>query len=399
MKKGRIFAKIIYYIFTFLLGIMLAFTLPYFMYVATAMRNIPKWLHAGQYDNAMGLIDGFHNKQYVYQEDFEGGGIVLFEATTLSENSGDEEDKTVDGDKIFKSYAGFIYGVQDRYEVFATQNNSTKLIVTDLDGNTKPVELLSYDKNGDGSLDGVATAEQNDYIFLEFRQEEFGSIKSLSFLDKNGNVFFASRELSLDYSGKFFDDVDEFVAEYNRDYMSANLNKLSEKFLGKDDNYAINTYGDLKKKADTNAAIVVVVYFVCIYIIADFLLGNHYIIKFFRWFLYKVCKIEPKRKQKVDKSEVFGHDYFSSVTMSLDVESVPEFNGSVQVRYTNSDSEITFILLKENGYAATERIKAGTYVNPFVDMNRDYTLTNLPDNLEVEGFRMDVKIKIIKREV
>ena len=363
------------------------------------MRSIPKWLRAGQYDNAMALIDGYHNRQYVYQQDFEGGGIVLFEATTLSENSGEEEDETVDGDKLFKSYAGFIYGVAGNYETFATDNNQTKLVVTDMDGVTHTVEILAYDSNGDGVKDGNATAEQNDYIYLEFRQEDLPSIRYLSFIDRNGGEFFKSKELNLDFSGKFFADVDAFVQEYNRDYHSAMLAQLSKDFLSKDEAYAINTYGDLKKKADTNSAIIIVVYFVCVYVIADFLLGNHYIIKFFRWFLYKVCKIKPKRKQKLAKNEIFGNDYYSSVTVSLDLTSVPNFNESVQIKYTNSDAEVVFSLLKENNYTVTARIKAGTYVNPFIDMNRDYAPTNLPDNLEVEGYKMDLKIKIIKREV
>ena len=362
------------------------------------MRSVTKWLHTGQYDNAMSLVDGYHNREYVYQQDFENGGIVLFAATTLSENSGDEEDKTVDGDKLYKSYAGFIYGVQD-YDVFTTDNNLTQLNVADMDGNVKALTLLNYDSDGNGTKDGIATAEQFDYIYLELRQVDVSSIKSLSFIDKNGETFKKFDDVNLTFSEKFFEDVDDFVQEYNRDYHSGKLPQLSNDFLAKDDNYAINTYGELKKQADRNSAIVIVVYFLSIYVIADFLLGNHYIIKFFRWFLYKVCKVKPKNKPKLQKNEIFGHDYYSSVTVSLDLEAVPDFNESVQIKYTNSDVEIVFILLKENNYTATERIKAGTYVNPFIDMNREYAPTNLPENLEVEGFKMDVKIKIIKREV
>ena len=399
MKKGaRIFGKIIYYIFTFILGLVLAFTLPYLMYVSTAMRNITKWLHAGEYDKAMTLIDGYHNRDYVYQKDFKGGGIVLFEATTLSENSGEEDDETIDGDKMYKSYAGFIFGLKN-YDVFSKGNNLTKLVVTDLDGRDHIIVLLSYDSDGNGSLDGIATAEQNDYIYIEIRQVEISSVKYLSFIDKNGGTFFKSDELSLDFSGAFFADVDDFVQEYNRDFSSSRLTALSDEFLAKSEKYAINAYGDLRKQADRNATLVIVAYFAGIYIIADFLFGNFYIIKFFRWFLYKVCKIKPKNRQKAKKEEIFGHDYYCSVTVSLDLESVPDFNESVQVKYTNSDVEIVFILLKENNYTATERIKAGTYVNPFIDMNRAYAPIDLPDNLEVEGYKKDVKIKIIKREV
>ena len=400
MNKGaRIFGKIIYYVFAFILGVMLAFTLPYFMYVSTAMRNITNWLHAGEYDKAITLIDGYHNRQYVYHEDLPGGGgIVLFEATTLSENSGDEEDETIDGDKLYKSYAGFIYGLDD-YDYFTTKTNNTKLVVTDLDDTTHNLRLLSYDKDGNGTLDGIATAEQNDYIYLEIKQEEIASVKFLTFLDKDGNTYFKSKQLNLDFSGEFFKDVDDFVTEYNKDYHSSNLNRLNDEFLAKSENYAINTYGDLIKQSDAYATAIIVAYFVVIYLIGDLLLGKRYIIKFFRWFLFKVCKIKPKNKKNVSSEEVFGHDYYSSVSMSLDLSAVPDFNESVQVKYTNTDVEIVFILLKENDYTATERIKAGTYVNPFIDMNRDYAPTNLPDNLVVEGYKMDVKIKIIKREV
>ena len=401
MKKSRLFGKIIYYLFTFVLGIILAVMLPSFlMYFEVSLDKMAEYLDTGEYAEAMSLVGGYYNSEPVLEQKFDsGGGIVLFEATTLVYNSGEEDDQTVDESKLHNSYAGFVYGVGDTYQALSTGLNLTVLSVTPVEGSAKSFDLLDYDADGNGSKDGISTLTQKGFIYLDFDADTFSSIAKLTFLDKDGNVFQEIDGLSLGYNGQFFTDVAAFVAEYNRDYNSEALTKLSEEFLSKNESYSMSSHGDLQKIADKKAMITVVIYFVSIYIIGDFLLGNFYIIKFFRWFIYDVCKVKPKRKQKLSKKEIFGNDYYSSVTVSLDLEAVPDFNESVQIKYTNTDAEVVFILIKENNYTATERIKAGTYVNPFIDVNREYTTTNLPDNLEVEGYKMDIKIKIIKREV
>ena len=95
---------------------------------------------------------------------------------------------------------------------------------------------------------------------------------------------------------------------------------------------------------------------------------------------------------------MFGHDYFSTVTLKLDLAEVPEFNGSVEIKYTREGEEAKFTLLKADGYAATLRLKAGIYVNPFIDIDRSYAPLDLPENLEVEGYQMEKVVKIVKRE-
>ena len=47
----------------------------------------------------------------------------------------------------------------------------------------------------------------------------------------------------------------------------------------------------------------------------------------------------------------------------------------------------------------TVRIHAGVYRNPWIEMDRSYEAADLPENLVVEGFQMDVKIKIRDRGV
>ncbi|MCM1395827.1 MAG: hypothetical protein NC132_06975 [Corallococcus sp.] len=396
MKKSRIFPKIIYYFFTFSLGILLALMLPYyFMYYDVPLGDMEKHLESGEYDKAMELVGGYFNRVPVYSQKFdEGGGLVLFEAATPVYNSGREDDKTTDESKLQKTYAGFIYGVRDTYQVGGENGNQTKLLVVNLQGKQTSVELLDYDIDDNKIKENVGSLMTNGFIYVDLDQATYGSLSKLTFLDKNGYVF-QEADLNLAYDGEFFADVNDFVEEYNRDFKSDKLAELDAAFRAKSENYAISSYGDVQKRADTKATIIVVVYFVCIYIIGDFLVGQHYVLRFFRWIFRKAGWV---KKKKPVPQEAFGHDYYSQVTVSLDVTDFEDFGESVQLRYNCGEEEATFTLLKENGYSDTQRIKAGTYVNAWMDINRDYAPTDMPENLIVEGYSMSVKIKIIKRK-
>ena len=70
----------------------------------------------------------------------------------------------------------------------------------------------------------------------------------------------------------------------------------------------------------------------------------------------------------------------------------------MEIKYTNSDAEVKFTLLKAENYTSVQRIKAGVYVNPYIDIDRNYAPVDLPDNLEVEGYRMDKTVKIVRRK-
>lgn len=398
MKKS-IFPKIIYYLFTFALGLLLAFTLPYyFMYYDVPLDDMEQYLADKQYDKAMELVGGYFNREPVFQKDFDnGGGIVLFEAVTPVYNSGEEDDKTQDEAKLHKVYGGFIYGVRDSYNAAGEDNNQTKLVVTDLNGQKHTVQLLDLDMDGNNVKENVGSLSKNGFIYLDLDQDTLVSVAKLEFYDAGGAVF-RQAELNLKYDEAFFTDINDFFEEYNRDYASDKLKDLDKAFREKNENYAISSYGDTQKKADKKAAVIVVVYFVVIYIIADFLVGRHYIIKFFKWIYSKTPRGKAKALKRSENKEAFGHDYYSQVTVALDVSELESFSESVQVRYTNSDVEIAFELLKENNYTATERVKAGTYVNAWIDLNRDYAPVDMPENLVVEGYKMSVTIKITKRK-
>lgn len=399
MKNGKLFAKIVYYLFTFTIGILLAIFLPYiFMSDGEYLNMMESSLGKGKYADAMLLVGGYFDDREVYQQDFsDGGGIVLFNAVTLVYFDGGDEE-AVDESQIHKSYAGFVYGIENKYNLTATVNNKSKMLVEDGEGNVHTVNILDADTNGDKTYDTVSTFYTNGFFFIDLDEDTFKSLRKLTFIDKDGKTF-QEVALNLDYNEQFFSDVGAFVEEYNRDYKSDKLNALNDELLAKSENYKKSSLGVAQSKADTKATIIVVAYFITIYVIGDFLLGPRFILRFFKWFLFKVCKIKPKQKTHKD-SPVYGNDYYCQVTLELDVSSVEGFGESVQIRYTSKKGEeISFILLKQEKYKATQRVKAGIYVNMWIDIDKDeYVTENLPETLAVEGYRKTFNIKILRRE-
>ncbi len=397
MKKGRIFANVIYYIFTFAIGLILAFTLPYLlMYYGESVSMIKKSLESGDYEKAFSIVGGYYDSQYVYQTDFEdGGGIVLFASATLTSGF-DEEGNELEDYLLHKSYAGFIYGVHSTYNVTAKGDNQAKVVVIDRNGAQHSIDVLDADSDGDDILDTNATCYEYGFIYIDLDQDTCVSLAKISILDVKGNVF-KEVELSFDYGEQFFTDVTPFVEEYNRDCKSENLERLDEELLAKSENYCISSNAVIQSSADKKAAIIVVVYFVFIYLLGDSLIGGRYVIKFFRWVLEKVFKVKFKSRKPINK-ETFGHDYFCKVTMQADVSAIDDFDESVQVRYSKEDGEICFVLLKNSGYSNTQSIKAGEYLNLWVDLDNNYKVVNLPETLEVEGYQKQFIFKIIKRE-
>lgn len=127
MKKGLVIANIIYYLFTFTIGVLLAVFLPYFlMLYGESVSIIEKSLAEKNYSQAIAIVGGYYDDQYVLQQDLQtGGGIVLFKATTLYPGT-DEDGNSVQDMRMHKAYAGFIYGIKDIYKVAKTTITTQK---------------------------------------------------------------------------------------------------------------------------------------------------------------------------------------------------------------------------------------------------------------------------------
>ena len=420
MKRGRLFAKIIYYAFTFLFGIVLAIGLPsYYAAFDVPGEYVRQSLENGEYEHAMTVVANSYNKRAVAQSEGADGAVVLYEGVLEKGAVKEDEESPLAERMLYKSYVGFIFAPD--FGTFSATNNQTALVITQTDGTVREISLLDYDSDGNGSLDGISTVTQNGFIILDINEQLVDSIGQIAVRDKDGKIFWTSPTLSLNFESPYFGCFDK-IPEYNKiiaayqdenadaDVLSRQLEAVFKEFqqnASVDADYYLNSTGasdyaavqkEIRRIADKRAVPVVLIYFVAIYVIGDFLLGNFYIVRFFKWFLFKVCKIPHKEKKAPAKDEVFGHDYNCMVTLSLDVTDVPDFNGSVEIKYTNSDAEVKFTLLRSEGYKATQRIKAGVYVNPFIDIDRNYAPVDLPDNLEVEGYRMEKTVKITKRQ-
>lgn len=395
-KKQKIFINVLYYGFTFLIGFMLAIILPNMYMYSMSMTEIRTSLINGEYDKAMGMVGGYYNKADVYKNIEEHSGIVIFEAATLVYNSGEEDDETVDETKLQKSYAGYFFMTNNDYDIWSNEENKAVIKVENTNGATLEYSILDYDSDGDGTIDTMSTYFEKGFIYFDLGQEKFTSIAKISFVDKDG-ITYKEYIMDLKYDGAFFNDVDDFLNEYNLDYNSEKLVELDEQFLSKNGNYQKSSYGDIQSKAMGKAVKLVLLYFVVIYLIGDTLFGAHYLIKFGKFILVKVFKVKFKEK-KAKEEKSFGNDYYSMVTISLDLSEVPDFSGSVVVRYQSTNEVLEFNLLKSNNYTTQKRVKAGVYPNPWIELDEHYKALDLPENLNIEGYRKSYVVKIINNE-
>ena len=427
MKKGSIFAKIIYYLFVFSFGIILAIFLPFiFMYDGEALNIMQDQLDSGNYTEAMAMVGGFYNKKIVLDAHFDaGGGIVLFEAATLYEfeYKPEKEDAEVKKDyKMHKSYAGFVYGLGDSFSLGEFTENKAKLLISTL-GGQKEYVILNTDTNGDEVLDDISSLLTNNFFFLELAEEQMSSlgikeITSLTFINADGSTYGEVQVNNSTFSSEnffktqFFKDVEAFIVKNNEfaeysvrrteestyeseiEALSTELTSLNNAILTNED-YAKSSSVVAKSKADKRASRVVVIYFICAYVIGDFLLGTKYILKFIKWFSAKVLKIKPKEKP-IDKS-VYGTSYYSQVEFKLETVNLKE-ETEIELTYANEKESVTFTLSGANGYTQTQRMKAGIYTLQPSDLQEHYNTEFIPATIVAEGYKKAIEAKIIRRE-
>lgn len=403
-NKLRIFIKVIYYISTFALGIFLAVYLPnYFMYEMSLDTIINSLNSQDEKYKAIGLMGGYYNVDVYYQQDFVvngvQGGIVLFEAASLTYK--DENGNKVDGGLIHSAYAGFIYNVKAVYKFNELKDNKAKLILTNSAGKESTISIIDADSDMDGTLDTNSTLESRNFLYIDLAQEYGNELTKLQMVDSYGKVFKEFTFTDLNFSGKFFEDVKPFEEEYNKNYNSDKLLTLHNEFIAKGNGkYKVSSYDNSQTTALQRSMLIVVFYFIGVYLIADLLLGKRFIIKFFKWLLVKVFKV--KFKEKEPKKDVvvptFGNDYLCKFVLKIDTTECPEFKGSITVKYSNEKGNVEFNLIKGSNYTSTKKIKVGTYVNLWIDIDRDYEIINAPENLIVEGYNKELILKVKKIE-
>ena len=236
------------------------------------IEAIDSSLASGDYSNAMRLIGGYYDRQCVYSSEKDGKKIIIFASCILEQKEVDGN--MIDGAKITKAYSGFLFNVKNDYDVRSEENNQTKLVCKSESDVVYNYKLINYDYDNNDSNDTIMTLVDYDFIYFGITNEMLSDVDTLEFIDKDGNSFAKFENLDLDFDEAFFDDVNDFVNEYNNDYASTNLEKLDREFRSKSDNYQMGYFDDIKKRAEKKATTIVLIYFAFAFLIGDVLVGK-----------------------------------------------------------------------------------------------------------------------------
>ncbi len=387
MKSGtKIFLKIIYYGFTFGIGILLAFVLPGLKYYEKLAYEMEYRLNNEKYSEAMCLIGGYYDENIAYQEAFDDeSGIVLFRAATLIDSPTDSKQQY----HMHEAYAGFLYCVDDKYLVDRLEDNETVLKVTDADDNIFDIELLNEDTNEDEIYDTITTLKNGgSYVYFEIPKEVTNTISKLEFYDREKKLF-KEITVSLNFNHDFYETVKEFIEVYNINSGDSKLNELNDEILKK---YVIGSYGDIKSQAETDATIFVLVYFIWIYILGDLLVGRRWIIKFFKWIYRKIRKKKDEPTEE-EKDNIYGSDYFTQLVVK--VNAPIECISPITISYSNEAYQFSIVLSHDEGYEGKARVHAGSYMNARLECD-GYKAIDLPSVLNVRGFKMEIEVNLEK---
>lgn len=413
MTKRKIFPAILYFVITFLIGIFLSVILtPTYLYGSDLLLNVlVDSLEEGSYTDAVSLIGGYFNDAYVYKQDIEGGGtFLLYETISLTEETipaqGDDDEETTIS-KLQKSYTGFLFGTKDVYNITKEIDNKAELTI-DTDG--KKVSYSILDLGSDKKTLGYCTTyEKRGLILIEFAAKTYPTINGLTFVDCDGNEFLTINFSSaLNYETDFYKAAEPLITEFNarsNEYLNGKVSEetdavLAEKeevFLKANETFKKATVEKAEKVADKKARRTIIIYFVIVYVLAD-LLFTQFIIKFVKFLLVKVFKINPKSKAAINYGEGFGNDYYCGVTLKLTLQENLQFDQNIIVRYGKGESLQQFTLTSTEGYEGYQRIKAGVYENLSVEIADGYKVDGLPSALVVGGYKKTITAKIVRRE-
>ena len=396
MSKGaKIVININYNASTFIIGLFLAISLPAIMIYSRSLNDIKSSLESGNYQQAMMHIGGYFDKQYIYLDQDENScDVVIFNALTLMYNSGEEDDETVDETAVHKAYCGYLFNMHKDYETAGKlENNQTVLLVYDKDNEIHRYQLLDYDGNNDGEVDSIATQSSYNFIFFEVPYDVATSVSKLEFVSVDGSIYKTiTFTENLNFDEQFFQDVNSFMEEYNRDYTSSDLERLDNEFRA-NSNYQISSNSDIIKNVNKEIVTYVIIYFVVIYLIGDSLFGFRVVIGGIKKLIRKISK--KKDVDKVNVREVI-EDIYCMLTVKL--EFLDPYDGEIKITYSNSKEEIKLVFNKENNYIDAKRVMAGTYTNYQIDIDSKYEAIDLLDKLVLTSFSEEVVIKIKEKK-
>lgn len=403
-KKWRIFFFVIYFLFTFILGIMIALVLPGVNFDILQYQKMNDFVETKQFVYAMDLIGGLYNEEKVkHIETDEDSGIVIFEADSFYLKTNEDKSQT---QLINNAYVCFVYGI-DNVEAFSHESLNVSRVVFN-DKEDWSIELDNYYEELKSHT--VETLINSNYICFSIDKmfcdaKGFDEVGSIKIYDANNNLYEEFLlDNNLDFSGEFFEQTSEFVDKYNEFYSDRNFsteeNTVLENILKeiqqvnphciKSGTYV---YDEIYKEANEESIIFVLIYFIWVYILGDFLVGPRYILRFLTFLFRKIKPIKVKANEEVTEP-VLGFGFIS--TVSIDVK-VPEgFEEDVSVMYehtVNPEYNFKTVITRTVDYKKKERVHGGSYKLISVTCP-GFEVVNLPEILEVKGYTMKLSFEI-----
>ena len=411
-KKWKIVLKVIYYLFTFAIGILLAIIVP------TANKDIVRtdflnqYIEDGEYYKAIDLLGGLYNKEeYGRYKSFENSNteLIIFETALTYEylektNPNDPESEEVRKSSFNASYACILHGVdKDKFagEFDKEKENLSKIVIN----KTEELVIVNTDYDRDGNDDSISTLVDHDYLFFKLDKDKLEKITSIEIYQADGTLYYGL-DINLQYNSDFFIETKEFIEKYNLylnddGYFNENedkeLKEIYDKIKTNNENYLVSgQYSEnlINKKANRDSVIFVLIYFIWIYILGDCLVGQRYIFRFIKFIYNKVRTKENKKNKK--EPEVFGNSFYCSLT--LEAITNEKIQNDIVIAYRHiEDEENNFecIITRGKDYKEKIRVRGGTYKLVKSEC-LGYEISNLPEELVVKGYVMAVKFNIEK---
>jgi len=391
---------VLYYVLTFSLGIFIAIVLPTINRDIVTYEFFDKYIEEKEYVKAVDLLGGLYNTEVVYRADGENEVIIFETASRLQKEETINEEK-VKIDTFNASYVCIVRGLKrEWFENTDEENNFSKVL---LDG--QPIDILQTDLDEDGANDTIATLIDSDYICFSIDETLFSEVNSIELIKFDGSSVLKITELNLKFTSNFYIEIEDFVKKWNKLFEdgkfsteeSAELEKEYIRINEKNDKYQRSgTYSidEITKEANKDSIIFVLIYFICIYILGDCLVGQRYIFQFFR-FLYR--KIRNKIKpEKENEPLALGNNFYCSVTFEATI--CDDFDKDIIISYehtSNNAYNFKTIITKGTEYKKVERVHGGVYKLANIECP-NCIISDLPNEVDIKGYKKEIKFIINK---
>lgn len=411
MKRFPVLS-ILYYGFTIIFGIILAFYWFALGAQIKASETLTKRAKAHDSQGVVSLLSGYYNENKVDSFEIENvGSLDIYEVVTTYTSTKEVDGTTKSYTLLEKGYMGIIYNVSDSWDREDKSDSDGKTYNrfgirfngVDSEGNTSSYFYrIGYDTT-------VAESESSEiqnraasysacsfYYFLigDRAYQSFTQFDSMDFITSDDKVA-ASQTFSQSYqlTSNFFTVTGKLVTDYNAlalndNATSDNVNAILEVFnlsYKEYENFKTSDYQDVIKNVNLYSSLKLLAYIVIVLIIGDFLVGKHRIIHAFK-------KLFGKEKSKFEEVE---STYYNEHELNVTIEAkVPEgYNKTITVKYVSeSQKEIVYNLNKDNEYKLTQLITSGVYNHPEIIAD-GLKCVDIPSELKINGLKYSVKLE------